>query len=85
MSGIPPKLRKLFAVRDSYGLTNDDLRDIAEVICRRDVPTLKALDDAQLTRMLDALEAASLVLHLWLDRGRIRAVEDSSDDVGAQG
>ena len=54
--------------RASFGLTLDELRDLAEVILRRDVVSLKTLEDAEVNRMLDALEGATLVQALLLQR-----------------
>lgn len=58
------KFRKLFVHRDQLGLDNDDLREIAEYLLRRDVPTLSALDETQIERLLDGLELAGMILHL---------------------
>lgn len=82
MAAISPKLKKLFVYRGSFGLTNDDLRDLAEMVLRRDVTSLSDLDDEQISRMLDGFEIATLVLHLLLERG-IVAGQDSGDDVRA--
>jgi hypothetical protein len=62
------KRRKMFVYRDAFGLDNDDLRDLAEQILRRDISSLKELDDADLGRMLDALEGATLIQALLLQR-----------------
>jgi hypothetical protein len=62
------KRRKMFVYRDAFGLDNDDLRDLAEQILRRDIASLKDLSDADLGRMLDALEGATLIQALLLQR-----------------
>jgi hypothetical protein len=63
------KRRKMFVFRDGFGLTNDDLRDLAEQILRRDITSLKDLSDADLGRMLDGFELATLLVHLLAERG----------------
>lgn len=66
---LSPRLKKLFVQRDEFGLTNDELRDLAEYMLRRDVTSLRELTDDQLDRMNDALEATHLVLELLAARG----------------
>jgi hypothetical protein len=66
--------RKMFVYRDAFGFDNDTLRDLAETILRRDVASLRDLDDAQVGRMLDALEGATLVVHLLGERGHDQLV-----------
>lgn len=60
--------RKMFVYRDAFGLRNEDLVELAEQILRRDIDTVKALTDDEVGRMLDALEGATLVLHLLRER-----------------
>jgi hypothetical protein len=50
------------------GLTRDERIDLSQMILRRDVTSWKQLDDAQVTRMLEALEGYLLVSALFLQR-----------------
>lgn len=47
-----------------YGLDRDDRLSLAQMLLHRDVTSWKDLDDAQVCRVLDALEGAQLVGHL---------------------
>lgn len=66
---IEARRRKMFVLRDQLGLDNDDLRELAEILLRRDIDSLTLLDDAQVTRMLDALEGAEKVAYLRRMKG----------------
>lgn len=48
--------RKMFLLAGEIGLTHDNLLDLATIMLRRDIISLTHLDDAQVSRMLDALE-----------------------------
>lgn len=58
------KRKKLFVYADAFGMSREERIDLAQNILRRDITTWKSLDDAQVDRMLDALEGAVLIMHL---------------------
>ena len=55
-------------LKDHLGLTDEELHELAEVILRRDSLSLRTLDDAQVCRLLDALEGAEKVIFLLASR-----------------
>jgi hypothetical protein len=65
---VSRRKRKLHAMKNQLALTDDDLHELAEVILRRDVSSLRTLDDAQVCRLLDALEGAEKVIFLLASR-----------------
>jgi hypothetical protein len=71
MSGVEsqsPQRRKLYLLADELGLTRQERMEMARYLLRRDLPTFKALDEAQVCRMLDALEGAQLFIELMRQR-----------------
>lgn len=58
------KLRKAMHLVDLYELTRQDRIDLAQYLLRRDITSWTELDEAQLCRLLDALEGYGLVTHL---------------------
>jgi hypothetical protein len=61
---IEVKRRKAMLYADTYQLTRDDRIELARVLLWRDITSWKDLDEAQLDRLLDALEGYALVSHL---------------------
>ena len=68
-----PKLLKLFMYADTFGLTRDERLELAQMILRRDITTWKTLEPAQIDRMLDAFEGATLLFHLLQQRAVVHA------------
>ena len=58
------RLKKLFQLCDEVGLERRDRIELASVILRRDIQSYKQLDDAQVCRLLDAVEGYEKIL--WL-------------------
>lgn len=56
--------RKAMHYADLYGLERSERLEIAEMILRRDVTSFTQLDEAELQRVLDALEGFGLVAHV---------------------
>jgi len=56
--------RKARLYAQSWGLTRDDRISLAETLLWRDVDSWKSLTDAEVSRLLDALEGAALIQHL---------------------
>jgi len=52
---MTPRHRLAFTLADEIGLTRDDRLDLAEILLRRDVASWSDLDEAELSRLLDAL------------------------------
>lgn len=63
------KLRKAMLYVDTYGMSRDERISLAEIILRRDVTSWTELDEAQITRLLDAFEGHALIQHLLDSRG----------------
>lgn len=64
--GTPEARRKkLFVLRDELGLTDEERIEFTQYLLRRDITSWTQLDDAQVDRLLDALEGAKLVLALF--------------------
>lgn len=66
-----PRRRKLYERAKSIGLTREERIDLAQILLRRDITSWKQLDEAQVVRMLDAIEAAELILELMRQKGQI--------------
>lgn len=62
------QLRKLFLLADEIGLTRTERIELSCYLLRRDITTWKQLDDAQVCRMLDALEGWQLIQALNAQR-----------------
>lgn len=62
------KRRKLFVWADEIGLEREERLAIASYLLRRDITSWKQLDDAQVDRLLDALEGHHLVSELLSQR-----------------
>lgn len=58
------KLKKIFQRCDEIGLDRDDRMELAQYLLRRDIVSFKDLSEAQMDRLLDALEGYELILHL---------------------
>jgi hypothetical protein len=63
-----PQLRKLFLLASEIGLTHDERMDLACYLLRRDITSWKQLDNAQILRLLDALEGWHLIEELCAQR-----------------
>lgn len=61
--------RKMFSHADAIGLDRVERIELARVLLWRDVTSWKDLDDAQVDRMLDALEGWMVVEWLLKNRG----------------
>jgi hypothetical protein len=61
-------VRKLYCTAKEIGLTDDERMDLATLVLRRDVTSWKQLDEAQVLRMLDAIEGYSLISELMRQR-----------------
>ncbi len=61
--------RKLFLLAKEIGLRREERIDLAQIVLRRDIVSWKELDDAQVCRMLDALEGYQYVVELFRQRG----------------
>jgi hypothetical protein len=53
--------RKLHVYADQIGMSTAERIELAEMLLRRDITSWKQLDDAQVDRMLDAMEGFLLV------------------------
>ena len=71
---LSAKRVKLFVYADAFGLTRDERIGLAEMILRRDIGSWKNLTDAQVDRMLDALEGCALVMHLMQQRSPVHGL-----------
>ena len=60
--------RKLMVRANFVGLTRDERIELACYLLRRDITTWKTLDNAQILRLLDALEGWELVQELLRQR-----------------
>lgn len=60
--------RKLFLLADEVGLSRDDRIELAQYLLRRDITSWKQLDEAQVCRLLDALEGHQLISELAAQR-----------------
>ncbi len=60
--------RKLFRLADDLTLTRDERIELSRVILWRDIDSWKQLDDAQVGRMLDALEGGEKIIWLLSNR-----------------
>jgi hypothetical protein len=71
---LAARRRKMHVYSDQIGLTDEERIDFAQVFLRRDITSWSQLDDAQVGRILDALEGFLLVGELirqrpgWTDR-----------------
>lgn len=63
-----PARRKLFQRAGELGLTKDERIDLAQYLLRRDITSWKHLDEAQVLRLLDALEGFELVVEILNQR-----------------
>ena len=61
---VEARRRKLHMVAKEIGLSRDDRIELSQYILRRDITSWTELDEAQMTRMLDALEGYGLICHL---------------------
>ncbi len=62
-------LRTLHAVAGRAGVSHDEIRDLAEQLLKRDVPTLRMVTDREARRLVDAFEGWHLVDELRRQRG----------------
>lgn len=58
----------MFVLADHLKLSKDELHDLATVILRRDITSMKGLEPTQVNRMLDALEGAEKVIEIKRQR-----------------
>lgn len=63
-----PQRRKLHVLADEIGLVRDERIEIAQYLLRRDITSWSQLDEAQVARMLDALEGFGLVVEQLAQR-----------------
>ena len=56
--------RKAYMLAKEIGLSREDRVDLASMLLRRSVASWKELDEAQIIRLLDALEGSQLIGHL---------------------
>lgn len=63
-----PQLRKLYLLVAEIGLTREERIDLSCYLLRRDITSWKHLDNAQVLRLLDALEGWHLVEELLAQR-----------------
>jgi hypothetical protein len=61
---LQARRRKLFLLAAKFDLTRDERIELAQYLLRRDITSWKQLSDAQVCRLLDALEGTELVLQL---------------------
>lgn len=66
-----PRFVKAMTQARNFGLTRDDRIDLAEYLLRRDIQSWTELTEDQLSRVLDALDGCSYILHL-VESGRHR-------------
>lgn len=62
--------RKLFSLADHIGLSRDQRIEFARAMLWRDIKSWQSLDDAQVDRLLDALEGWVLIEHIRTQEGR---------------
>jgi hypothetical protein len=55
---------KLFKLCDEVAFSRDERLELATYLLRRDVETYSDLNDAEVSRLLDAIEGFGLVSHL---------------------
>jgi hypothetical protein len=60
--------RKMFVLAREIGLKDEERWSLAEMILRRDITSWSQLDDAQVRRMLDALEGYQLITEIRRQR-----------------
>ena len=60
--------RRLFAHASNLGLTDDERKEIAEMILRRDVETWKKLTFAEANRLIDAFEGFEKISWLLVNK-----------------
>ena len=60
--------RKLFVLADHIGLTRDERIEFSKAMLWRDLTSWSSLTDAQVDRLLDALEGYVLVQHTLMNR-----------------
>lgn len=65
---LAARRRKLMVLAKEAGLTRDDRIELGRAILWRDITSWSQLDDAQVLRLLDALEGHSKIE--WLLRNR---------------
>ena len=56
--------RKAYMIAKEIGLTDEERHELATIILRRDITSWKQLSDAQMTRLLDAMEGYEKINHL---------------------
>jgi hypothetical protein len=62
--GQSPRQRKMFVLASEIGLTQPERIELAQYLLRRDIRSWKDLDEAQVCRILDALEGYQLITAL---------------------
>jgi hypothetical protein len=65
---LAARRRKLFALADEVGLDRDERIELSRAILWRDITSWSNLDDAQVSRLLDAFEGYEKIS--WLLRNR---------------
>lgn len=60
--------KAIFAICNAFGLTRGDRLEIATVLLDRNVDSFSDLDPRELARIRDALEGATLVCTIQLER-----------------
>lgn len=60
--------RKMFMLAAELSLTRDERIALATYLLRRDITSWSQLDEAQILRLLDALEGSQLVMELLRQR-----------------
>ena len=66
--GPEKRRRKLYMLAKQIGLSDDERHALAEYLLRRDITSWKQLDDAQVCRLLDAIEGWHLISELEAQR-----------------
>lgn len=70
--------RKLYMLAKEIGLSDEERWSLAEYLLRRDITSWKDLDDAQVCRLLDAIEGWALISELERQRGGIGSPNSSA-------
>lgn len=61
---IVSRRRKAFMLAKDIGLSDEERHELATIILRRDITSWGQLNEAQLERLLDALEGYEKISHL---------------------
>jgi vacuolar-type H+-ATPase subunit C/Vma6 len=66
---VEHRRKKLMMKAREWGLTDEERMEFASQLLRRDITTWSTLDDAQVSRLLDAVEGFELMTELARQRG----------------